>query len=635
MSKLTLSPLTTLSNQASAIATINANSDATETALENTLSRDGTTPNQMNADIDMNSNDLLNVGLVSATDITIGGTDVSGVLTQAVTAANAADTSASAAATSASNAASSAAEAAASAASITPSTEPLVELSRIGCVAGDVTAADANATKINEAIAALPATGGKVYIPAGRYYVGDISPISGRSITIEGAGPELSALIPTQSTLGSYFLDLQQDDYTDSVCLAGFSIECETVSAVRAVRIQFPEPDATNNRLQGRCTILDVEVRGVDVGSHGFLSGIDLVNVHRPIIQRVNIAGRQNGSGPTAFQHMEYGFNLTSTGTAAPTDFMFSDNTVVAAAVGYQGSGSLEGLLFDRCLAIAVGKGYSFNMAVEKPWISINKAHVAAFTACIELTKFWQSEITGCLLYKREDANADTTAILLNDCDTMKVLGNELVNVAGAPATFGNFDGVVATGSDYCIVADNIFAGLRKGVDWQGTSDNNSYRRGQWKDSNGTTTPVEYQVSGTGTGNLRRGTPFSGTNQNAADVTVSGASAVVITSVSTDNLEAGDDIEIFIRVKGVKDATADLFRVIGSKGGTAGVQFYNSLTQLDATVYIPASRDGYITFSAKATVTSPGSFVLELSGYSPLSTVTVQGGEGQLQIVRR
>ena len=62
MAKLTHSNLTQLSsNETSAVNTINANGALTEAALENTLSRDGSTPNTMSAAIDMNSNKLLNV----------------------------------------------------------------------------------------------------------------------------------------------------------------------------------------------------------------------------------------------------------------------------------------------------------------------------------------------------------------------------------------------------------------------------------------------------------------------------------------------------------------------------------------------------------------------------------------------
>lgn len=61
MAKLTLSDLTNLNNQAAAVSAINANNASIEAALENTLSRDGTSPNSMSADLDMNSNQIINV----------------------------------------------------------------------------------------------------------------------------------------------------------------------------------------------------------------------------------------------------------------------------------------------------------------------------------------------------------------------------------------------------------------------------------------------------------------------------------------------------------------------------------------------------------------------------------------------
>jgi hypothetical protein len=61
MAKLTLADLASLANQTTAINTINANNALIETALENTLSRDGTSPNAMGANLDMNSNRILNL----------------------------------------------------------------------------------------------------------------------------------------------------------------------------------------------------------------------------------------------------------------------------------------------------------------------------------------------------------------------------------------------------------------------------------------------------------------------------------------------------------------------------------------------------------------------------------------------
>lgn len=61
MAKLILSDLVNLENQTSTVATINSNNTDIENAIENTLSRDGSTPNQMGATLDMNSNRVINL----------------------------------------------------------------------------------------------------------------------------------------------------------------------------------------------------------------------------------------------------------------------------------------------------------------------------------------------------------------------------------------------------------------------------------------------------------------------------------------------------------------------------------------------------------------------------------------------
>ena len=67
MAKLVLSDLSSLANDPSAVNTINTNSAAIETALENTLSRDGTSPNAMGAHLDMNGWMVINLSGWSST----------------------------------------------------------------------------------------------------------------------------------------------------------------------------------------------------------------------------------------------------------------------------------------------------------------------------------------------------------------------------------------------------------------------------------------------------------------------------------------------------------------------------------------------------------------------------------------
>lgn len=91
MSKITLNNVGSLIDATTAAATINANSATIQTAFDNTLSRDGTTPNTMGNNLDMNSNQIINlpapssvnsparlIDVVSNPTIVIPGTGTSG-----------------------------------------------------------------------------------------------------------------------------------------------------------------------------------------------------------------------------------------------------------------------------------------------------------------------------------------------------------------------------------------------------------------------------------------------------------------------------------------------------------------------------------------------------------------------------
>ena len=59
--KITLATVSELQAFPSAAAAINSNSAIITAAIDNTLSRDGTSPNQMGANLDMNSFQILNI----------------------------------------------------------------------------------------------------------------------------------------------------------------------------------------------------------------------------------------------------------------------------------------------------------------------------------------------------------------------------------------------------------------------------------------------------------------------------------------------------------------------------------------------------------------------------------------------
>ena len=103
--------VTSISSGYASNTQLNANFEALRDGFDNTLSLDGSVPNAMEVDFDLDGNDIINGGTLNASDITVGGTSLA-------TQVSAAATSASNAATSETNAAASAASAAIDAESV-------------------------------------------------------------------------------------------------------------------------------------------------------------------------------------------------------------------------------------------------------------------------------------------------------------------------------------------------------------------------------------------------------------------------------------------------------------------------------------------------------------------------------------
>lgn len=61
---------------------ISTNFDRVKNALQDAVSRSGSIPNEMNADLDLNSNDLLNVGRIDSEELFIDGTSVYNIVGQ-------------------------------------------------------------------------------------------------------------------------------------------------------------------------------------------------------------------------------------------------------------------------------------------------------------------------------------------------------------------------------------------------------------------------------------------------------------------------------------------------------------------------------------------------------------------------
>jgi len=153
--------LSTIASGYASNTTLNSNFEALRDALDNTLSLDGSTPNAMGADLDLNGNNI-----IGATGLTVNGTDYLADVTAAKAAALAAQAAAELAetnaetsetnASSSQTASASSATAASSSATAAQTAETNAELAETGAAASAATAttkANTATTKASEASA--------------------------------------------------------------------------------------------------------------------------------------------------------------------------------------------------------------------------------------------------------------------------------------------------------------------------------------------------------------------------------------------------------------------------------------------------------------------------------------------------
>lgn len=187
MAKIILSDLSNLQNETSAVLTLNNNTAFTEVAFENTLSRDGTTPNQMAASLDMNSNRILNLPSPSAGTEPLRLTDLDSFLHGTATFNTA---------TNATNILHTHSSAGGVQRSLDKYLEDVVNVKSFGAT-GD--GATNDATTIGSAATSARASGKPLYFPAGTYQISTAIDVSGIS-KVFGDGCYLSIIRSTSAT---------------------------------------------------------------------------------------------------------------------------------------------------------------------------------------------------------------------------------------------------------------------------------------------------------------------------------------------------------------------------------------------------------------------------------------------------
>lgn len=475
MAKLTLANLANLNNQTSAVNTINNNSDLIETALENTLSRDGTAPNSMGADLDMNGKDILNVGnVVINGDILTGDTVTeyvefnetsvpsspatnsirlyaldNGGITTLQTKDSAGTTSE----------ITHFKQTGTGAAVRTQQSKLLetVSVKDFGAVADNSTS---DVAAFQATFTAAIASGKAVHIPAGTYFLGNTSLTwTNAPCRIYGDGLGVTVLRWNGSSGGIAISQNNEDYFTFVGDLSLWQSGANLGVGLSYDGSGQKSGGVITNRTSPRLLFSNLAIRGTtDPGTDGWNKHIVVNNGIHVLVDRVHIEGKFTTTQPNI--QSASGFHFY--GDGSPVEIVVSNSwafyvleTVLAE--------DCEGVFVDHCNFVAVGKGVNFNPSSQKPQLCVTNSHINAYTNCIKAVSLAQGQILNNLLYSRSDATSNATLVLFGaDCDDCHLSSNTLVKTSANTDTGIDLGG--ASGSTGNRIHGNILLNLNVGV---------------------------------------------------------------------------------------------------------------------------------------------------------------------------
>lgn len=346
--------------------------------------------------------------------------------------------------------------------------------------------------RLAAALAALETGGGGRLRLERMYEVTAPLVYSGAPLTVEGFGQGVTGLLPAGLPAWSYALNLLFTDFRHPCLLRDFSILTTDQSANSAIYVQYDVTDACYNRGQHRFAMRDIDIRGRTVngvgwGQDGFVKGVTLKNVHRPVIERVNQAGKQTGWSESQNISLVMAWELIAEGEfAAPTDPTFRDCQVYSCDTALYATGHWEGIDISGMKVLQAKTAVDVNCgAVAYPYLSIHGSHFNCYRDAVKTVNVFDVMATNNEIFKWDFV--DTTGLVpsagfrMTGAHRSRIANNVFNNLTKDYGTKVQFDAVALTNSNDCEVAHNAMAGVTYGLTVNGGT-RNRYSRGSWTD---------------------------------------------------------------------------------------------------------------------------------------------------------
>lgn len=389
-------------------------------------------------------------------------------------------------------------------------------------------------------------------------------------------------------------------------------------------------------------------VSGTDYFQFGWVIGVLTDEVTLPIFSENFVVGRRNTAATSKTAAMwwpwtQYGYYYTSSTNLEPTDAIYESCDCRYAATAYYNKGTLEGVRYIKCLAVACEWGIDDDRravsgdSTINPWLGVTECHLNCAAGAIRSRYAYQGFISDNLIYQFDQVDEAFLGITLETGNNWKVHSNHITMVATSAFSTA---GIRLQQNNKSFVHDNDMEFGDFGVVISGT--------------NGIVGTRVYNNRATGRDGkeILQVTYINGAdkylnpsailggivseNANSATVAIASGGVNTISTFSLDDYPAGSIFKIYSICQVTKGGTAGTTKLYVEKtAGTANVLYmFNSTglgVQNDSHV---AGTNWQANLAGIIKKTSAGTLSLKLAVSSGGSNASVAAGDGQYVLER-
>ena len=334
---------------------------------------------------------------------------------------------------------------------------------------GPAKTAAQNKAAIVAAYAALPAEGGTIYFPNGKYECdGDIA-LTGKSVCFTGASRNTWLIFPSGQS-GVQVTISAGDKFCDArnIC---FVTRGSNAAGKYGLEVIYT-PTGFANRWAVRVQFDDVHFFGIDVTNTAWATPVRLSNCNGFTMRGGSLTGQMGASGTAGNAEAD---NTTSpigviyTGTEYPTDVIFENVKFWSYDTVCKADGAAEGINFFGCTVVNAGlmldwvptSGYG-----GRPQLTISNTHCNSYKGVAKVSAIQQVTVDdGNTFYHNPGATSSWIGLDLDDVIDATIRGKYLTYeaVSGAHTTAIRVTGTQSYGVDidHCIFGGKYaFAGV-------------------------------------------------------------------------------------------------------------------------------------------------------------------------------